>query len=158
MDILSQLHLGYFVAAFAAYAIVIGAAACLLIARFGGWSTLAVRYRTERPLPTHQRRFQSGRMRTSISYNNILTVASDQQGIVLGLPFFMRLAHPRLFIPWAEIEIEEPKQWFFLSVQTLIVGPDRVPLRLHASLVDFLLKAKAASNLPSGQLPNPSQA
>jgi hypothetical protein len=157
MDVLSQLHLGYFVVVFAAYFLVIGVAACLLIARFGGWSALAARYRTERLFPAHQRRFQSGRMRTSISYNNILTVASDQQGIILGLPFFLRLAHPRLFIPWAEIEIEEPTQWFFLSVQTLLLGPERVPLRLRTSLVDFLLKAKAVSDLPDDPMPNPSQ-
>jgi hypothetical protein len=148
MDIFSQLHLGCFMAAFAAYFLVVGVVSCLLIARFGGWSTLAARYRTERPLPAHQRRFQSGRMRTTISYNNILTVASDEQGIVLGMPFFMRLAHPQLSIPWAEIEIEEPKRWFFLSVQTLILGTDRVPLRLRASLVNFLLQAKVASQPP----------
>ena len=156
MDVFSQLHLGYFVAAFAVYFLAIGVASCFLVARLSGWSALGRQFHTEQPLPPHRRRFQSGAMRASMSYNNILTVASDAAGFYLDVPSFMRLGHPRLFVPWAQIEIDGPKRWFFRDVQTLNLGPKRVPLRLRVSLVNYLLEGKAASQLPLDQPTNPA--
>jgi len=145
MDVLSQIHLGFFLLAFAVYFLAIGGASCYLVARLGGWGTLGRMYHTERSLPAHKRRFQSGTMRASMGYNNILTAASDAAGVYLDLPWFMHLGHPRLYVPWAEIEISEPTRWFFRDVQTLSLGPEQVPLRLRVTLVNYLLEGKSAS-------------
>ena len=157
MDVLSQMHLGYFLAAFVVYFLAIGVASCYLVARLGGWSTLARQYRTEQPLPAHKRRFQSGKMRASMSYNNILTVASDVAGLYLDVPSIMRLGHPRLFVPWAVIEIDGPKRRFFRDVQTLNLGPERTPLCLRVTLVEFLLAGKGESQSPVDEQPNSTQ-
>jgi hypothetical protein len=77
-----------------------------------------------------------------VGYNNVLTVASDSEGIYLGVLFLFRIAHPPLFIPWSEIEIETPQKKFFVSVQKLRLGPDRIPLRLRTKLVEFLQSEK----------------
>lgn len=84
-------------------------------------------------------------MRAGIGYNNVLTLASDPEGLYLGVMILFRMGHPNLFVTWSEIEFEEPKQWLFYKVQTLRLGPDRTPLRLRVSLVDFLLVGKGPS-------------
>jgi len=149
-----QLHLGTFIAAFAVYFILIGVTSSFLLSRLGGWGSLAKRYRTARALPAHRRSFQRGQMRSLISYS-VLTTASDAEGLYLSILLLTRLGHPHLFVPWAEIEVEAPQRKFFSNVQTLLLGPERIPLRLRESLVDFLLAGKGASEQRIDEQPNP---
>ena len=128
---------------FAAGFIVFWALVSCIISIAGGWWKLAQQYRTEQPLPAHRRTTQRGQMRFMVGYNNVLTIASDAEGLYLGVFFLFRIGHPRLFLPWAGVEVEAPKRSLFTTWQTLRLGPDRIPLRLRASLVDFLLAGKA---------------
>jgi hypothetical protein len=116
-----------------------------IVGFFSGWHALSRRYRNEMPFPAHRRTMQSGTMRGGASYNNVLRLGSDSGGIYLGMPFFFRIGHPQLFIPWHEIEVEEPRRWFFVTVQTLRLGPERIPLRLRQPVVDFLRQGRGPS-------------
>src|ERR1035437_4807275 len=155
MEEFARQHPAVFPAAFPGFFVVLWVAVGCIVRMVGGWWGLAQRYRTERPFPDHRRRMQNGQMRSAVGYNNVLTLASDPEGFYMGVMFFFRLGHPRLFIPWADIEIEAPKRWLFFKVQTLRLGPDRIPLRLREPLVDFLLVGKGAGELRDQQNPHP---
>jgi hypothetical protein len=144
MNDLSELHLGVFVAAFAVYAVFIAVASSFLLSWLGGWNALAKRFRTKQAFPTHRRVMQRGQFRRLVSYS-IMTIGSDTEGIYLSVFLITHLGHPHLFVPWAEIEVEAPKRSLFSNLQTLHLGPERIPLRLRAALVEFLLEAKSAA-------------
>ncbi|MDR3746046.1 MAG: hypothetical protein P4K80_07955 [Acidobacteriaceae bacterium] len=145
MDKFIGQHVAFSASFLTLYFVVFWAGVGVLISVVGGWRSLAQRYRTERTFPDHKRWLQSGQMYRMVGYNNVLTVASDNEGIYLGVLFLFRIAHPPLFIPWSEIEIETPQQKFFVSVQKLRLGPDRIPLRLRTKLVEFLQSEKRAT-------------
>jgi hypothetical protein len=145
MEEFIQHHPVLFAVGFAVYFVVLWAAVSCIVSLTGGWWGLAQRYRTERPFPAHKRRMQNGQMRLAVGYHNVLTLASDAEGIYLGVVFLFRLGHPRLFLPWTGVEIEAPKRWLFSNVQTLRLGPDRIPLRLRVTLVDFLRASKTSN-------------
>ena len=84
--------------AFAAFFVGLWLVMGFVISLMGGWWSLAERYRTDRPFPAHVRRFQRGQMRFMINYNGVLTVASDAEGVYLGMMFLFRLGHPPLFV------------------------------------------------------------
>jgi hypothetical protein len=133
-------HPALSLAGFAVYFVLLWTAISFMIAFAGGWRRLAQRYRTQLPFPAYKRRFQSGYFRLIVGYRSVLTLASDTNGIHLGVVFPFRLGHPRLFIPWSDIQIEPTERWLFLTRQTLRFGPTQIPLRLRASLVEFLCK------------------
>jgi len=114
----------------------------LVLSWLSGWRSLAKRYRTEREFPAHRRRMQTATMRGGIGYNFIVTLASDAEGLYLGLPAIFRLGQPPLFIPWADVSVDEPKQLRLVMLSTLWLGPDGIPLRVRTSLVEFLLAGK----------------
>ena len=120
----------------------------VVVSLVSGWRSLAERYRTEREFPEHKRRMQSAQMRVGANYNNILTLASDAEGLYMGLTINMFPGHPRLFIPWADVVTEEPRRYLFLMVRMFRLGPSGIPLRVRESLAEFLLEGKAASGMP----------
>jgi hypothetical protein len=128
--------------AFAVFFVTLWTLVCFLIAAISGWQSLAKRYRTEREFPAHRRGLQSAQMRMRAGYNNILTVGSDAEGIYLDVLILFRPGHPRLFIPWTEVQAEEPTRWLFLAMRTLRLGPDGIPLKVRMKLADFLLQAR----------------
>lgn len=140
----------------AAFFVGVWVVAVVLVSLLSGWWGLAEQYRTETPFPAHMRRFQRGQMRWRTNYGNILTVASDSRGLYLSVMFLFRLGHPPLFIPWADISFEDPNLWLFFSMQRLRLGPDRIPLRLRESLVDFLRAGRETSGLESQENPYPA--
>ena len=140
----------------AAFFVGVWVMAVVLVSLLSGWWGLAEQYRTETPFPAHMRRFQRGQMRWRTNYGNILTVASDSRGLYLSVMFLFRLGHPPLFIPWADISFEDPNLWLFFSMQRLSLGPDRIPLRLRESLVDFLRAGRETSGLDSQENPYPA--
>jgi|SRR6185312_2620539 len=119
-----------------------------LIALVGGWSQLAGRYRTEREFPQHKRWLQSAQMRFTIGYNSVLTLASDSEGLCMGVITPFRMGHPPLFIPWTAIQVEEPKRYMFFMSRMLRLGPDAIPLRLRQRTAQFLLEPRGAASVP----------
>lgn len=141
----AQQHWPFWAVGFPIYFVGLWVGVSALISLAGGWWGLAKRYRTERTFPAHKRSLQRGQMRAGTGYNGVLTLASDAEGLYLGVMFLFRVAHPPLFIPWSEIEIEEPKRWLFFLVQRLRLGPDRIPLQLRERLAQFLLSERPVS-------------
>jgi len=123
--------------------VILWAVVSYIVSFAGGWWKLAQRYRSERPLPAHRRAMQKGQMRFGSRYKSVLTLASDSEGIYLGVMYLFRPGHPPLFVPWTEVEVEAPKRSLFTTTQVLRLGRDRIPLKLRESLVDFLLAGKA---------------
>lgn len=117
----------------------------VVISLVSGWRSLAGRYRTEREFPEHKRRMQSARMRAFTGYNNILTLSSDAEGITMGMTVNLFPGHPRLFVSWADVVVEEPKRTLWVTMRTLRLGPGGIPLRLSEGLVQFLLETKPTS-------------
>jgi hypothetical protein len=86
-------------------------------------------------------------MRVGANYNNILTLGSDGEGITMGLTINLFPGHPPLFIPWVDVQVEEPKRYFFVMMRTLRLGPGGIPLRVREPLAEFLLAGKATGGV-----------
>lgn len=54
---------------------------------------------------------QSGIMRWTTRYGNVLTIGADSRGLYLAVLFLFRSGHPPLYIPWDGIEISERRGW-----------------------------------------------
>ena len=135
-------HPGLFIAAFAVFFLLASMVAMAGVAATGGWRLLAERYRTEREMPTRRRILQRAQMRWYTSYNNILTLGSDAEGLYMALPRIMSFGHPPLFIPWREIQVGEPRGWSLFMTRRLLLGPDAIPLRVREPLAQFLLEPR----------------
>ncbi|HWG18773.1 MAG TPA: hypothetical protein VN678_12970 [Acidobacteriaceae bacterium] len=126
-----------------------------LISFLSGWAALAEQYRTDRSFPEHKRWMQGAMMRWGCHYNGILTLASDDDGLYMGVTVPIFMGHPRLFIPWRDVKAEEPARWFFIMTQRLRLGPDAVPFRLREPLAYFLLYPGGGGTPPAGALRQP---
>ncbi len=104
-------HPGLFIAAFAVFFLLASMVAMAGVAVAGGWRSLAERYRTEREMPAHRRSMQRAQMRWYTSYNNILTLGSDAEGLYMAMLRIMSFGHPPLFIPWRGVQVGEAKGW-----------------------------------------------
>ena len=139
-------HPALFIAGFAVFFLLVSMVSMAGVALAGGWRLLAERYRTERELPEHRRSLQRAQMRWYTSYNNILTLGSDAEGLYMALPKLFRFSHPTLFIPWNVIQVGEPKGWSVLLMRRLLLGPDAIPLRVREPLAQFLLEPRGGAN------------
>ncbi len=137
-------HPALFTIAFAAFFLLVSVVAMGGVAIAGGWRSLAQRYRTERELPERRRTLQRAQMRLGTNYNNIVTLGSDAEGLYMAMPSLLSFGHPRLFIPWSDVVVEEPQRWFFFMTRRLRLGPDRIPLRVREQLAEFLLETRGA--------------
>jgi hypothetical protein len=137
-------HPNGFAAGMAAFFVALWFVVGLVISLVSGWHALAERYRTDREFPVRRRPMQSARMRAACGYNNILTLGSDEEGIYMGMTISLFPGHRRLFIPWADIEVQEAKRVLWAMMRTLRLGPDRIPLRVRESLAEFLLAGRGS--------------
>ena len=116
-----------------------------LVSLLSGWQSLADRYKTDRPFSSHKKWLQSAQMRFGVGYNNVLTAASDAEGIYLGVLVLFRMGHPPLFIPWSDIGLDEPRRFLFMKSRKFRLGPDGIPLRVREPLAQFLLQTNTAA-------------
>jgi hypothetical protein len=123
-----------------------------VISMVGGWHSLAEHFRTEREFPAHKRWMQSASMRMLTGYNNALTLGSDSEGIYLGMTLPILLRHPRLFVPWTEVRVDQPRQFLWRTVRTLSLGPDAIPLTVRERTAQFLLESRAGTSDASGAI------
>lgn len=88
--------------------------ACALLARIGGWSTLAGSYRAKYPPIGERFSFVSasiGTARFPISYKGCLFVVVNRHGFHVSVLFPFRFRSPPLFIPWSAVESITEKQF-----------------------------------------------
>lgn len=77
---------------------------CALLARVGGWSTLAGPYRAKYPVVGERFRFISGSMgqaRLPVNYKRCLFMVVNRHGLRISVLFPFRFRSPPLFIPWS---------------------------------------------------------
>lgn len=80
---------------------------CALLARIGGWSTLAVSYRARYPVVGERFRFVSasmGKARLPVNYKACLFLVVTRHGLHVSILFPFRFRSPPLFIPWSAVE------------------------------------------------------
>ena len=118
----------------------------LIISYIGGWHSLADQFRTERKVPEHRRRMQSASMRLMMGYNNALTLGSNVEGIYMAVTFPIFAGHPRMFIPWAEVRVDQTRTLLWQTVRTLSLGPDTIPLTVRERTAQFLLEPRGDMN------------
>lgn len=78
-----------------------------LLARIGGWSTLAGTYRARYPVVGEHFRFVSasmGRDRLPVNYKACLFMVVNRHGLHVSIVFPFRFRSPPLFIPWSAVE------------------------------------------------------
>ncbi len=80
---------------------------CALLARAGGWSTLAGPYRAKYPVVGERFRFVSASMgseRLPVHYRGCLFIVVNRHGLHISVLFPFRFRSPPLFIPWSAVE------------------------------------------------------
>ena len=95
-----------------------------LLARAGGWASMARTFRATQP-PSGQRfRFASGSMgrgAVPVNYGACLFVSVNDVGIHLSLLYPFRFQSPALFIPWSQMESVTEKQHIFSTYTAIRV-------------------------------------
>lgn len=77
------------------------------LARWSGWSSLALYYRGRVPNDGLRWHFVSARV-GPVGYRRCLTLGADSRGLRLSMWLPMRFSHRSLSIPWAEIDALGP--------------------------------------------------
>lgn len=96
---------------------------------FGGWYELSKRFKSNEAIDGQRFSFGSGLMGSAffpVSYGGILFVTVGPTGIAFSVLFLFRFLHPRLVIPWSEIDrCEEVERASVGYVQVHVAGSDR---------------------------------
>src|SRR4051794_14673481 len=90
---------------------------CWLHAQLG-WSSLARVYRTSRERPAQMYNFCSGTMNWFCNYRIVLRVGFVQEGLYLAVWPLLRIGHPPLLIPYADIH-PTGRSFLFLRAMTI---------------------------------------
>ncbi len=112
-----------------------------------GWNRLATRYRAEREFHGKLWRFQSGRMRWGMGYNNCLTVGADGLGLYLSMLLPFRMGHPPLFVRWQDLTVAPVKWLLFRGYRMEFRSEPGMSLSVSERLGDRL-RAEAGQAWP----------
>ena len=105
-------------------------------ARVGGWKDLARVYRASRPFEGTRWLFQFIAMRYYWGYG-LVTIGASSEGLSLSVLAAGEVqGHPPLFIPWAEVAVDEPEHMkrFYQAELRFRQAPD-VRVRINRSLL-----------------------
>ena len=108
----------------------------LLLSHVSGWQRLSRGY--ESKVPPHGKAFlgQSGSV-GPVSYRNCLTVHVAPEGLFLSVPFFFRIGHKALLIPWSAIHTEETVKFLWHRAVRFEVGrPSSAQIRLPPQILE----------------------
>jgi hypothetical protein len=96
-----------------------------LVGRIGGWHRLAAAFPFSEgtPEPPGWFAWRSGRLGWA-QYRSTISVGPSEQGLHLWTVRFFRAGHPRVLVPWSELEVGEPEDWFF-SKRTVVRFPKK---------------------------------
>ena len=113
----------------------------MLVARLGGWRTLAEKYPVEvSTIDGTTWRWQSMKLGRFTSYNNILKVTATRDGVLFQMPLFFKAGHRPFFVPWEEIEVTRTESFFGKGATlTMQRVPDR-QMHISAKLADRMKK------------------
>ena len=124
--------------AFPALFVALWSAISVGLARAGGWHALAQHYASTGSFAGRRFRFCSGRLARGISYNGALIAGADPFGLYLAVWPIIRLGHPPLFVPWAEVSaVSEAHSLIPVVALTFACAPEtrmRITRRLAEKL------------------------
>ena len=124
-----------------------------LASRLGGWNALAGTYRLSGSFEGDRRWFQSAQMRWRAGYGYCLIAGADRRGLYLALFFPFRVAHPPLFIPWADISVSKHTAFRTSCLELRFRRAPGIPLRISERLGRRL--AGSAGGAWPGEIPVP---
>jgi hypothetical protein len=111
---------------------------CWIISRISGWALLEKAYPAQdaASLDGETWRFQSIQMRWATNYGNCVTVKTNSLGLGLSVLWLLRLGHPPLLIPWADITIHRVRRsrFFPALVEFSFRLEPSVPVRVSNKL------------------------
>jgi len=132
----------YFSILFPPFFVAIWIFASKALARMSGWKELAEQYLWNGdPLPNEWRWWRSAAF-GKCQYNNCLNLGVCSRGLLLRPMFIFSAGHPTLFIPWAEIKVNEVKTFFFSSTELTFRRCPKVKVRLGQKLARALLEGR----------------
>ena len=134
---------------FIPFLIMIWVGSCWSISAFSGWGALAQRFRVlqsaqTRDAASEQFRFVSGTMRAGLlptRFNNCLTLSITPDGFGLSMFFIVRLFHPPLFFPWAEVQAMSVKRRVISDSAVIVFRGHLQELVIHGGPGQALLMA-----------------
>lgn len=107
-----------------------------LISLLNGWQRLARRYRATLP-PTGRRWTWQYGMVSWASYNGVLTLTANEQGLFIEVTWPFRFWHPCLFIPWQDFhEAKRVNYLFRRQVRARIGFPSLATVHLPAAVFE----------------------
>ncbi len=108
----------------------------LLLSWVGGWRRLAEKYATDKEPSGTAFRGITGAVGT-VSYKHCLIAHVAPQGLFLSVPFFFRIGHKPLLIPWSAIHSLKPFTFLFHHSMRFEVGtPTIATLRLPPKVLE----------------------
>jgi len=114
-----------------------------IIGTISGWQALSRRFSCPKGVfHGGTWSFRRARMRFLTNYGNCLNFGADESGLYMSIFPLLRVGHPALLIPWAEITVVPGERGFIFKQRTLRLGrQEAIPLRISASLMTHLQQA-----------------
>jgi hypothetical protein len=119
---------------FVPFFLLVWCSVCAVLARLGGWHSLARHYRALGKPNGKRFGMQSARFGW-VDYNGCLSIRVAAEGLYIAMWPMFRLAHPPLLIPWSALRVLGVNDRWWRRDVTLAVGmPEiariRLPLRV----------------------------
>ncbi len=109
---------------------------CLLISLFGGWWKLAANYQASEPPQGERFGMQSCRLGWA-NYNNCVVIHLSEAGIHLAVWPIFRIAHPPLFLPWANCRNPKVTAFAWKEMVTFEIGdPHQTTLTIPKAILN----------------------
>ena len=109
---------------------------CLVIARVGGWHSLARHYRASATPAGKRLRMQSARVGW-VDYSLCLNICVAEEGLHIAVWPIIGVGHPPLLIPWSAIRVlSVDDRWWRKDVTLSIGSPEIGRIRLPMQIVD----------------------
>lgn len=89
-------------------------AALWLLARVGGWASLAAVYPVHTEPAGERFGWQSVQLNNWFGYNGSVNIVAGIQGLHLSVFFLFRPFHPPVYVPWSEIQAHSTRLWWFI--------------------------------------------
>lgn len=90
----------------------------VVISKMGGWSKLALHYETHQ-IPDGQKMNFHSAIINGAKYNGVINYTFRFDGLGLEVFLLFRAGHPRVFIPWTDLEYLGQKKQFWVSMHSI---------------------------------------
>jgi hypothetical protein len=123
------------------FPIAISVGAGSLAAVLGGWKKLAHYYEATEPFDGQRFYVRSGQFAGYVNYNGCLNFGTNLTGLYISVFVLLRIGHPPLLVPWADITARDSRRWFFETTDITFAKTPGVLLRVRRKLANELLGA-----------------